>query len=157
MTPERSKAWMAILGVFSKVWPFFVPDPALAEAWEFALADLADDELASAARQVMATQSHQPTPADLRDAAHGKLQRVDVWKRDAFGGVVLVQGAPVSVARRQMRVKPGQPAPVLLSWGTPDDKYAHGIEPGKLTPLLPASNSLAASLVDGIARKCKPS
>lgn len=153
MTTDRAKLWTTIFGLFSTVWPFLAPEPERAKAWEFALADLTDDELAIAARFVMSSQSHQPTPADLRDAAHGKLQWVDVWKRDAFGAVVLAQGAPVSVGRRQVRVKPGQPSPTLLSWGTADDEHAHGIEPVKPAALTPHAS--VAGLIDGLARRLK--
>lgn len=154
MTPERLKVWTVILGLFSKVWPFFVPGAAIAEAWEFSLEDLTDDELAHAARHVMASQSNQPTPADLHDAALGKLQWIDVWKRDAWGSVVLQRGAPVSVGRKQVRVKPGQPVPILLSWGKPDDEFANGIEPAKEPELLPHPS--VAGLIGGLAWKMVP-
>lgn len=149
MTPERAKLWTAILGLFSGVWPFLTPGPGRAKAWEFGLSDLTDEEIAAAARQVMATQTHQPTPADIRDAAHGKLQWVDVWKRDAWGSIALQGGAPVSVGRRQVRVKPGEPAPLLLSWGDADDEYANGIEPAGHEPLIPHPS--IAGLIAGLA------
>ncbi len=136
MPPERAQTWTLILGLFSTVWPFLTPSVERATTWDLALDDLTAAELLAAAKHVLATQFHQPTPADLRDAAQGKLQWVDVWKRDAFGSVVLVQGVPVSVGRKQVRVKAGESSPVLLSWGMPDDEFAHGVEPTKAPQLL---------------------
>lgn len=154
MTPERKQTWAVILSMFSQVWAFLQPTPEAAEAWDFALQDLTCEQLATGARHVLGNSSKQPTPGDIRDGALGKLTWVDVWKRDAWGSVVLQQGAPISVGREQVRVREGEHAPLLLSWGTSDDGHLGGGEPARLGAMQVAP--ALKGLVDGVAAKMLP-
>lgn len=60
-----------------------------------------------------------------------------------------LNGAPVSVGRKQVRVKPGAAVPVLLSWGTSDDAHANGIEPARHDALVPHPE--VAGLVESVS------
>lgn len=131
MTEDRRVFWKSAFAAMACIWRWFEPSPERAVVWDAALADLSLEQLAEGVNYVLgnSTSSEPPKPGDIRDGALGKVTWVDEWQRDAWGSIVLHGGAPVSVGRRQVRVREGEPGPRLLSWGQSTDGYLGGTQP----------------------------